>query len=219
MRGGSSSWCPPAALQRSRPGPSRRSGAAVLGSVPARAARYAAIKEVIMTNGADLFLVRSFSQMTAISAVQGFCHVSEGENRDLPERVSPVRWQPQVLMCCHFMCVCYRVVAECTEGLRRGTNTMVRNAFQKSAQLDQLFSWSRKKSKSLVLTGGNSSPKVKTITSPFLSVAKEQQVALRPSGTDSIHGDEAMQCEKVLLCNDEEWKLLLEAEQGEGAAW
>lgn len=118
MRGGSSSWCPPAALQRSRPGPSRRSGAAVLGSVPARAARYAAIKEVIMTNGADLFLVRSFSQMTAISAVQGFCHVSEGENRDLPERVSPVRWQHQVLMCCHFMCVCYRVVAECTEGLR-----------------------------------------------------------------------------------------------------
>lgn len=119
----------PAAL----PAPPAAAGAAVLGSVPARAARYAAIKEVIMTNGADLFLVRSFSQMTAISAVQGFCHVSEGENRDLPERVSPVRWQPQVLMCCHFMCVCYRVVAECTEGLRRGTNTMVRNAFQKSA--------------------------------------------------------------------------------------
>ena len=95
----------------------------------------------------------------------------------------------------------------------------LQGAFQKSAQLDQLFCWSRKKSKSLVLTGGNSSPKVKTITSPFLSVAKEQQVALRPSGTDSIHGDEAMQCEKVLLCNDEEWKLLLEAEQGEGAAW
>lgn len=62
---------------------------------------------------------------------------------------------------------------------------------------------------------------MKTVTSPFLSIAKEQQVALRLSGTDSIHagGDEAVQCEGVLFCNDEEWKLLLEAKQCEGAAW
>lgn len=58
------------------------------------------------------------------------------------------------------------------------------------------------------------------MTSPFLSIADEQQVTLRLSGTDSIHagGDEVVQCEGVLFSNDEEQKLLLEAKQGQGAA-
>lgn len=47
------------------PTPPAAAGAAVLASVPAGAARYTAIKEVIMTNGAGLFLIRSFTQMTS----------------------------------------------------------------------------------------------------------------------------------------------------------
>lgn len=105
---------PPGAHPRpcSAPGPTppAAAGAAALASVPAGAARYAAIKEVIMTNGADLFLIRSFIQMTSYLGIEEICRVSDGENRDLLERVSPVRWQPRVLMCCNFICICYVVV-------------------------------------------------------------------------------------------------------------